>query len=103
MASTTPLSPLGKATTVKGIFSRETSISITLQATPSVIWALLTNASGFPKWNSTVLTIEGEIKLGEQIKLTSTLAPKRSFKLKITEFEPEKRLVWADAQGRRVY
>lgn len=76
---------------------------ITIQALPSVIWAFLTNASGFPRWNSTVLSLEGEIKWGEQIKLTSTLAPKRSFKLKVTELEPEKRLVWADAQGRRVY
>ncbi|MDO1449903.1 SRPBCC domain-containing protein [Rhodocytophaga aerolata] len=103
MASSIPLPPLGKARTVKGVFSRETSIRITIQAAPSVIWALLTNASGFPRWNSTVLSLEGEIKLGEHIKLTSILAPKRSFKLKVSEMEPEKRLVWEDAQGRRVY
>lgn len=93
----------GKAVTNKSMFSRETSVSIDIQATPSVVWGLLTNAADFPRWNSTVISIEGEIKLGETIKLKSTLAPKRIFKLKVKEFEPEKRLAWGDFQGTRIY
>ncbi len=38
----------GKATTVKKTFSRETSVSIKIQADPAIIWALLTNASDYP-------------------------------------------------------
>ncbi|MFN7118811.1 MAG: SRPBCC family protein [Saprospiraceae bacterium] len=93
----------GKATTVKTTFSRVTSVSIDIQADAAIIWTLLTNASDYPRWNSTVVSIEGNIAPGEKIKLKSTLDPKRTFTLKVKTFEPEKRLVWGDAQGNRVY
>jgi len=94
---------LGKAVTIKKTFSRETSVSITIAADPAILWALLTRAADFPRWNSTVTSIKGEIKEGSTIELKSTLDEKRTFKLKIKEFVPEKRLVWGDAQGSRVY
>ena len=93
----------GKATTTKTTFSRETSVSTTINADPSIVWALLTNAADIPRWNSTVTSVKGNIREGETIKLKSTLDEKRTFKLKIKEFIPEKRLVWGDAQGNRVY
>ena len=92
----------GKATTTKSIFSRETSVSTTINANPSIVWALLTNASDIPRWNSTVTSIKGNIRAGETIELKSTLDSKRTFKLKVKEFVPEKRLVWGDAQGNRI-
>lgn len=91
------------AGTVKKTFSRETSVSTEINADAPIVWALLTNASDFPRWNSTVISIEGEIKLGEKIRLTSSLDEKRTFKLKIQELEPEKRMVWGDGKGKRVY
>lgn len=39
----------GKATTTKKTFSRETSVSIDIQADPRKIWGLLTNAENYPK------------------------------------------------------
>lgn len=93
----------GKATTIKTRFHRETSVSIEIKADASIVWALLTKASDYPRWNSTIVSIEGEIALGEKIKLKSTLDPKRTFKLKVKEFETEKKLVWGDGQGNRVY
>jgi uncharacterized protein YndB with AHSA1/START domain len=93
----------GKATTVKTTFSRETSVSIQIKADAAIVWNLLTNASRYPKWNSTVTSIEGNIALGETIRLKSTLDAKRTFKLKVKEFEPEKRLVWGSGQGNRIY
>ena len=93
----------GKATTTKSIFSRETSVSTTIHADPSIVWALLTNAADIPRWNSTVTSIKGNIRAGEKIELKSTLDDKRTFKLRVKEFVPEKRLVWGDAQGSRVY
>jgi len=92
-----------KANTVKTTFHRETSVSIDMKADPSIVWALLTNASDYPRWNSTVTSIEGHITLGEKIKLKSTLDAKRTFTLKVKEFEPAKKLVWGDGQGNRVY
>lgn len=92
-----------KATTIKKFFSRETSVSIDIQAPASVVWDLLTNAPDFPRWNTTVTSIEGTIALGEKIELKSTLDPKRTFKLKIKEFTPEKHMRWGDAMGNRDY
>jgi uncharacterized protein YndB with AHSA1/START domain len=93
----------GKATTTRSTFSRETSVSTTIQADPAIVWALLTNGSDYPRWNSTVTSFTGNIRQGETIELKSTLDAKRTFKLKVKEFVPEKRLVWGDAMGSRVY
>src|SRR5262245_5815240 len=93
----------GKATTIKKTFSRETSISTPIHADPAMLWALPTNAADYPRWNSTVVSLKGEIKQSGNLELKSTLDEKRVFKLKVKEFEPEKRLVWGDAMGNRVY
>ena len=93
----------GKAVTVKTTFSRETSVSNIIQTDASIVWALLTNANDMARWNSTLVSVEGDIKLGNTIKLVSKLDPKRTFKLKVKELMPEKRLVWGDNQGSRVY
>lgn len=93
----------GKAVTNKKTFSRETSVSIDIQADKSIIWALLTNASDYPRWNSTVTSLEGTIALGEKILLKSYLDAKRVFKLKVKEFEADNKLVWGDAMGQRIY
>ena len=93
----------GKARTTKNIFSRETSVSTTIEAEPAIVWALLTHVSDFPRWNSTVTSMKGEIREGGTVELKSILDDKRTFKLKVREFVPEKRLVWGDAMGSRVY
>ncbi len=93
----------GKASTTKNIFSRETSVSTTIEAEPAIVWALLTHVSDFPRWNSTVTSMKGEIREGGTVELKSILDDKRTFKLKVREFVPEKRLVWGDALGSRVY
>ena len=93
----------GKATTIKKTFSRETSVSVDIQADPKTVWGLLANAENYPKWNSTVLSIDGKIALGEKIQLKSYLDPKRVFKLALKEFEPERKLVWGDAMVKREY
>lgn len=93
----------GKAVTSKTTFSRETSVSVNIEADAAILWALLTNAADFPRWNSTVISISGKIQNGETIELKSTLDEKRTFKLKIKEFVPNQRLVWGDPMGSRVY
>jgi hypothetical protein len=99
----TTIASNGKAITTKKTFSRETAVSIDIQADKSIIWALLTNANDFPRWNSTVISIQGEIASGKNIKLKAKLDPKREFNLKVKEWESENRLVWGDAMGNRVF
>jgi len=93
----------GKATTEKTTFGRTTSVSTNIKADPAIVWKLLTSASDYTRWNSTVVSIAGEIIAGGSIKLVSKLAPKRTFSLKVKEFVPEKMLVWGDMQGARIY
>ena len=99
----TNLASNGRAVTVKKLFSRETAVSINIRADKSIIWALLTNAADYPRWNSTVVSIDGSIIKGGKIQLRSTLSPKRLFKLSIKAFESDNQLVWGDSMGTRVY
>jgi uncharacterized protein YndB with AHSA1/START domain len=88
---------------MRSAFSRETSVSIAIHAEASIIWALLTNASDYPRWNPTVISIEGKIAPGETIHLKSSLDPKRVFKLKVKKMDDAKELVWGDGMGQRIY
>ncbi|MEM8510250.1 MAG: SRPBCC domain-containing protein [Bacteroidota bacterium] len=100
----TPLSAqVGKATTVRKTFSRETTITEDIEAQPEQIWKVLVDAANYPKWNSTIVSIEGTIALNEKIKLVSTLDEKRTFKLKVKEFIPHRKLVWGDGKGERTF
>ena len=90
------MSAPGKATSSQSTFSRVCSVTTNIHAKPEVIWGLLTNAANMPKWNSTVISVEGRIALGEKIALKSISDSKRTFNLKISEFNPPTKLVWGD-------
>lgn len=103
MTGLSSMAQSGKATTIKNTFNRTTTVSNTIDADVSIVWALLSNASDFSRWNSTIVSIEGEVQKGEKIKLKSTLDPNRTFKLKVKEMIPDQKLVWGDAMGKRIY
>jgi hypothetical protein len=86
---------IGKATKTSTLFRQEVSVSINIKAKAEQIWSLLTNARGFPTWNSTVQNIEGTIAPGQTITLKTT-ASERLFKLKVTTFEPNSLMIWQD-------
>jgi uncharacterized protein YndB with AHSA1/START domain len=56
-------------------FATETVI----HAPAEKIWALLTDAAGWPSWNTTVDRVEGSIALGERIKVFVKLSPAARF------------------------
>ncbi len=66
----------------------------TISAAPEAIWALLTDAPGYPAWNTTVDRVEGRIAPGETIKVHVKINPGRAFPVKVTEFGPPERMVW---------
>jgi hypothetical protein len=68
--------------------------SATINATPETIWAILTDASGYPTWDSGVIRVEGRISPGEKIKVVSSVNPNRAFPVKVTEFRPGERMAW---------
>ncbi len=75
------------------------SVRTTIEAPADRVWALLTDASTYPEWNSTVLGIDGDISKGSKIALTAKVQPKRAFNLTVEELDEgddAKRMVWAD-------
>ncbi|MFE5409519.1 SRPBCC family protein [Microbacterium sp. NPDC056569] len=95
--------PDGVASTTRTVFSRSTRIIRHIDADVATVWRLLSTAAEFRRWNSTIVSLDGEIALGLQIKLVSTLLPNRTFLLRVTEFEPNARLTFADAMSTRTY
>ena len=93
----------GVATTSRSTFGRTTSVATVIQAPAATVWEILVDAGRYPDWNTTIVSLSGDITLGSQLKLVSTLDPSRTFKLKIKTFEPASRLAWGDALGTRVY
>lgn len=90
------------------VFSLQYSVSATIAAPPAKVWARLTDAQGFPTWNSTVERIDGEISLGQKLAIRVPIAPGRVFTPKVVELVPEERMVWRDGfapmfQGTRVF
>jgi len=76
-------------------FEMQTSVAANIKAPADRIMGLLTDSKNFTKWNSTVISVDGEIKKGETIRLVSKLDPKRTFKLKVAEQTPTT-LIWKD-------
>lgn len=69
------------------------SATSTINASPETIWAILTNAEGYPQWDPGVVRIEGNIAPGEKV-IAHTKFSDRAFPAKVTTFEPNRKMVW---------
>lgn len=87
------------ATKKQSAFRLEYAVAVAIRARPEDIWARLTNAAGFPSWNSTVTSIEGEIAQGQRLTIRVPIAPGRAFKPRVTALESGKRMVWSDGMA----
>ena len=90
------LTPDGKAQRTRTEDALDYAVATRISAPPEVIWALLTDAKGYTGWNSTLVSIDGEIKQDSTVKLVSKAAPDRTFALKVSEFTAPKTMVWED-------
>jgi uncharacterized protein YndB with AHSA1/START domain len=68
--------------------------SILIHARTETIWSLLTDAPGYPGWNSTVAKVEGEIVPRGRIRVHAKAAPGQAFPLRVTEYVAGHRMVW---------
>jgi uncharacterized protein YndB with AHSA1/START domain len=80
----------------RSTFRLSYAVSERIAAPPARVWSLLTNAADFPRWNSTVTSIDGAITAGETIRLQAKAAPGRTFKLKVSDVVPDTSMVWSD-------
>ncbi|MEM8924240.1 MAG: SRPBCC domain-containing protein [Actinomycetota bacterium] len=80
-----------------------------IEAAPQTVWDLLSDAEAWKSWNPTIISIAGPIEVGSKVELVSTLNPKRTFTLNVTEMSAPSRMVWSDGmplglfKGERTY
>ncbi len=84
-----------KASQSASTFRMECGVELDIHAPAPKIWALLTGAQDFPRWNSTVTRLEGDVALGSSLKLQVPIS-KRTFTPRVSELEAPKRMVWSD-------
>ena len=66
--------------------------SISINASPEKTWKILADASGYPAWDLSMDHIDGRLALGETVTFFTKLSS-QSFPVKVTAFEPGKKMV----------
>lgn len=85
------------------------SVHTTINASAEKIWNILTDTSQWTSWNPTVDRIVGDIALGEKVSVFVKVNPGRAFPVKVTQFVPNKKMVWTGGmplgmfKGERTY
>ena len=80
-----------------------------IAASPDDVWAVLVDGASWPTWDSGVEGVQGSIAEGQKITVRSSAAPGRAFPVKVTAFEPFRRLVFSGGmplglfRGERTY
>jgi len=69
--------------------------SIHIQAPQDRIWKILTDAPGYPSWNSTVDKVEGWIGPGEKVTVHAKISPGRAFPVTVSTLEAPRKMVWS--------
>lgn len=89
----------GTATKTEATFRMDCSVRCNIAAPPDRIWTLLTNAADYPRWNSTVTSLKGQIATGQKLELKVPLDPKRTFRPKVTRLERNRLMEWSDGMA----
>ena len=66
-----------------------------IRADADTVWGILSDAAGYPTWDSGVERVEGRIGPGEKIKVVSEANPGRAFPVEVTEFSPGRSMTWS--------
>ena len=70
-------------------------VEVDIRANAEIVWSLLTDAEGFPRWNSTVTGIEGQIRDGERLRL-HVPGTNRTFTPTVSGVVAARRMIWSD-------
>ncbi len=83
--------------------NHELHTEVEIEATPSVVWDVLTDLEAYPDWNPFVVSSEGRVEVGE--KLDNRLQPPggkaMSFRPEVTEVDDGKVFEWLGHLGFR--
>ncbi len=79
------------------------SVTTPIRATPEVIWGILTDAPNYATWNTTVDKVDGRIEHGQKVTVHAKINPGRAFPVNVTEFVPNKKMVWTGGMPLRLF
>lgn len=65
-----------------------------IAAPPSIVWQVLTDKNALLDGDFGITQLDGDLALGGKLVLRAAIAPKQAFKLKVTKFQPDHRMVW---------
>ncbi|HAN79738.1 MAG TPA: SRPBCC domain-containing protein [Bacteroidales bacterium] len=76
--------------------AKEIRTEIQINASPAVVWSILTNFENYPNWNPFIKSIIGEVKVGNTItaRIEPPGASGMTFQPKILTCETNKELKW---------
>ena len=88
---------------------RAFAVSVNINATPEVIWSILTDGANWTDWNPTIEKVEGSIVPGGKLKVFTKLSPGQAFPIRVSEFVSPQKMVWTGGmplglfKGERTY
>jgi hypothetical protein len=68
-------------------------VELNIRTAAAPIWNLLTDAKDFPRWNSTVTKVEGQIREGGRLRL-HVPGTQRTFTPRVSGVVPDERMTW---------
>ena len=83
-----------RATQTHSTFGTVCCVKVRILASAPQIWSLLTEAGSFPRWNSTVTSIEGQIREGQRLRIRVP-GTDRTFTPKVSGVVSNQRMTWA--------
>lgn len=90
--------PTLQVTQTHRAFAMACGVRVNILADAEIIWRLLTDAEGFPRWNSTVSGVEGQIREGERLRLRVP-GTDRVFTPEVSGVVPNERMTWTGGFG----
>lgn len=77
----------------RSAFAVACGVEVNIRAPAARVWQLLTDAGGFPEWNSTVTRVEGEIEEGGRLRL-HVPGTNRVFTPRVSGVVPARCMTW---------
>ena len=70
------------------------STTVQIDASPEAIWAILTDAQGWPEWEPNCTGVDGKIAVGEKLTIHTKLSD-RAFPANVAVMEAPTLMVWS--------
>lgn len=71
------------------------STTVEIYASPETIWGILTDGEAYTTWDPGMVSLKGQIAPGNPLEIRTRVAPDQVFKPTVSEFEPNRRMVWS--------